>query len=480
MPVSTQHKQYSGSTARWKRNRDAVKGYDAIKMGGETYLPRPNADTGADADKRYANYLSRAMWYASPERTKNSLVGMVFRKGPEKQEIPSQIEYITENATGSGESLEQVGKKVVGEQLEAARIGILVDFPAAPADRAPTLEDDQSAERRAYLSLYAAESIINWRTEKRGGKVYTSLVVLQETKTVVQADGFDTKEETQYRVLRLVGGLYEQALYDDKGSQIELILPTNSKADRWTEIPFIIAGSETNTLDVDEAPLRHLVDKAIAYWQVSADHRENLFMHGQLTLGVQSSLDEKTWKEMNPDGIRVGATSGIFLGTDGAFHTATIPESTSLSKALEDLRTEMAELGAQIVTKGGQAETAEAARIDAAAESSVLSTVVGNASEAIEQALEWVAEFMGADREQVEYALNTEFFDDTLDPQERTVMLNELDRGIIAKKDYRRLLRAKDIIASDRTDEEIDAEAETEPPLGMAGREDEEDNAGGA
>ena len=41
-------------------------------------------------------------------------------------------------------------------------------------------------------------------------------------------------------------------------------------------------------------------------------------------------------------------------------------------------------LGARLVQRGGQAETAEAARINASAEASTLDTLVGNLSEALE------------------------------------------------------------------------------------------------
>ena len=35
MPVTTQHRQYSAVSAKWKRCRDAYSGSDAVKDAGE-------------------------------------------------------------------------------------------------------------------------------------------------------------------------------------------------------------------------------------------------------------------------------------------------------------------------------------------------------------------------------------------------------------------------------------------------------------
>lgn len=476
MPVNSTHPQYDANVLLWERNRDAVAGQDAIKAKGDRYLPRPNAaDVSAENRARYDRYLERALWYAAPERTKNSLIGSVFRKGAEKQELGTAIDYLAEDADGAGVSLEQLSKEVVGELLEVGRIGILTDYP--PAETGLSEEEVARRNLRASLLTYPAENIINWRVEKVGGKLVTTLIVLKE-EMEVEDDGYSVKTEEVYRVLALEKGTYVQRLFKKDGTQVGAdIVPRKANGALWTEIPFVVIGAETNRLEVDKAPLTHLCNHAIAYWQTSADHRENLYMHGQLTLGIASDLSSEEFAKANPNGVMIGAPMGVFLGAGGSFTTASAPESNSLSKALEDLRTEMAELGAQIITKGSNAQTAEAARIDAAAESSVLSNLVGNASEGIEQALEWAAEFMGGDPAKVLFKLNTEFFDESLDPQTRTVMLNELDRGIIAKADYRRLLRKADHIDPLRTDEEIDADAEAAgPALGdipPAGEDDE-------
>jgi len=474
MPVSTQHPAYFAAAPIWRRNRDAVAGQDAIKAGAERYLPMPNESDKSDANKaRYARYLARALWYAAPERTKNSLVGAVFRKGPEKQELPTQIDYLIENADGAGVSLIQLGKEIIGEQLEVGRVGLLVDYPTAP--EGATLED--SADLRAFISIYTAENIVNWRVSKMHGQSVLTMVVLAET-VETDDDEFSRDTETRYRVLRLRDGIYSQQVYNSEGISAEPeTFPRMADGTNWRQIPFVIIGSDNNRADVDRAPLTHLCNHAVAYWQTSADHRENLYTHGQLTLGITSDMDHKDWTDANPQGLVIGAPHGVFLGASGGFHTATAPESSSLSKALEDLRAEMAELGAQIIQKGAQNQTAEAARIDAAAESSVLTNVVGNASEGVEQCLEWACLFMGGDPAAVEYALNQEFFDQIIDPQEAVALVTLWQEGVIAKTDARNRLRKGGMIEADRADEDIDAELDAQGPRMSGGGLDLNENA---
>jgi hypothetical protein len=217
-------------------------------------------------------------------------------------------------------------------------------------------------------------------------------------------------------------------------------------------------------------PLYPMAEINLAHYQTTADHRENLFIHGQLTLGISSDLSPEAFAEANPNGVIVGARAGHFLGPNGKFTQATAPESSSLRVALQDLREEMASIGAKLVSKGGQAETAETAKINAASEHSVLETMVGNASEVIEATLEDMAIYQGANPDQVEFRLNTDFFQEGIDPQQVMADIALYDRALIAKQDVRRNLRQGGRVDPARTDEEIDADAGDDlgPALGGA------------
>ena len=460
MPVSTTHPEYQDNLDIWGKTRAATKGGKAVYDGD--FLRKFNPVD----DERQKQYQKGAYYLNITGRTKDALVGSIFRHEPEA-EIPALLDYVSEDADGSGQSLSQVAKEVCGELMETGRYGLLADYPETPEGL--TRDQVQSLELRPYMGLYPAESIINGHTEMMGGKSVLTLVVLREPLDI-QVDEFEIRRTHQYRVLRLNEGVFTVQIYDADDKPVSEEYAPRAGDATWNRIPFHIAGSTNNLNTPDMPPLYPMAELNIAHYQTTADHRENLFIHGQLTLGISSDMSPETFAQANPNGVIVGARAGHFLGPNGKFTQATAPESSSLRVALQDLREEMASIGAKLVSKGGQAETAETARINAASEHSVLETLVGNASEAIEAALEDMALYQGASPDQVEFRLNTDFFEEGIDPQQVMADIALYDRALIAKQDVRRNLRQGGRVDPARTDEEIDADAGDDlgPALGGA------------
>ena len=460
MPVSTTHPKYQNMLDIWEKTRAATAGGKAVYDGDflRTFNP-------VDIE-RQKQYKKGAYYLNITGRTKDALIGSIFRHEPEV-EIPPLLDYVSEDADGAGQSLTQVAKEICGELMETGRYGLLADYPETPEGL--TRDQVQSLELRPYMGLYPAESIINGHTEMMGGKSVLTLVVLREPLDI-QVDEFEIRRTHQYRVLRLNEGVFTVQIYDADDKPVSEEYAPRAGDATWNRIPFHIAGSTNNLNTPDMPPLYPMAELNIAHYQTTADHRENLFIHGQLTLGISSDLSPEAFAEANPNGVIVGARAGHFLGPNGKFTQATAPESSSLRVALQDLREEMASIGAKLVSKGGQAETAETAKINAASEHSVLETMVGNASEVIEATLEDMAIYQGANPDQVEFRLNTDFFQEGIDPQQVMADIALYDRALIAKQDVRRNLRQGGRVDPARTDEEIDADAGDDlgPALGGA------------
>ena len=116
----------------------------------------------------------------------------------------------------------------------------------------------------------------------------------------------------------------------------------------------------------------------------------------------------------------------------------------------------MISVGAKLITKSGQAETAEAARIKASGEVSALDTMTNNLSDALENVLEDMLLFAG-EADEVTYRLNTSFYEDSLSSDVATAITGLESTGVIAKRDARHMIRQGKIeFEEGRTDEEID------------------------
>ena len=136
-----------------------------------------------------------------------------------------------------------------------------------------------------------------------------------------------------------------------------------------------------------------------------------------------------------------------------------------LAKILSRKEQQAIMIGARLITPNSGVETAEAARIRYSSENSALLTIVQNVSSGITLALKAAAEFMGAEVESIKYELNTQFYDKEMDPNIIMAQIQLLDKGLIAKKDIRDNLRSSGLVDIDRTDEELDNEAEKLEPV---------------
>tara|TARA_R100001244_G_scaffold71603_4_gene57858 strand:+ start:28 stop:1401 length:1374 start_codon:yes stop_codon:yes gene_type:complete len=448
--VTYTNPSYDLSLPFWQKTRAAAT-TNAIKAGGETYLPM-----GENKDlTKYASYKKRAVYVGVTGRTQQALVGAIFRKDMSfTDDLQTQLEFITTDFDGEMGSIEQIAKRTASDILVTGRFGYLVDFPAVGE---MTREQEISSGVKPYTTSYSAENITNWETTSTRGVQKLSLVVLRETDLVhTEGDIFQLEEVIRYRVLRLVQGFYIQELYDNDGGLIETVEPKMG-GNSMKSIPFFFVGSVDNKPSVDEIPLEGIADINIAHYRNSADFEKNLYIHSGGTLTITTSMDDEAWKKMNPNGVVVGADQGLFLGDSGSASLLQLEPANAVDEAMQRKEQQMISIGARLITTSSINETAEAARIAASSETSVLSTIVTNIESALNQCLDVMAGFMGLN-DAPEVKLNRQFFDTTLTAQEWMAANVAADRGDISQSDIRRILRKANILDSSRTDADIDNE----------------------
>jgi hypothetical protein len=457
MSVSTTHPEYNDFVPIWKRTNDCAEGEPKIKDGTTTYLP---AEFSSD-DERYALYLQRAYFLGATKQALAAIIGMVMRK-PADIELPSRLEELSENIDGSERSINQMSKYALNQAGVKGRIGFLADYPPAPSEM--TKEQQRLGGYRPYMKAYTAESIINWREQVINGRNMLTMVVLKEQVEDSTENEFSHDFDDQYRVLRLRDGVYTQQLYDTNNQpQEEMVIMQGGKP--MDHIPFYFAGAENNQPSCDMPLMYEIATLDLAYYQTTADHRENLHQQGQITVGVATEYDPEVWKDANPNGFKVGARTVTNLGPGGSFSSVQVPAITGISQELEYLKQTIIGAGGKIIQKTGQAETAEATRINASAQNSMLETVVDNVSEAMRLCLKEMARFMN-ESDDITFELNKDFFDNSLDSQVIAAITGMQAAGVIAKYDTRYMLRQGRIgIEEGRTDEDIDLDIASEVAL---------------
>jgi len=455
MPVSTQHPDYTFYSPVCKYVRDACGGEPMIKKGGVTYLP---AAFAKEFPSRYDEYKSRAYFMGFTARTKKTFIGMV-RSKPPTVDLPGSMKAIIENIDGCGNSLESVAMNAVDEMLQTNIHFLLADYPAAP--KGIDAEHEKKLGLRPFMLSYPFESVINLSYGVFNGKKVLELAVLVENVRDTD-DEFDSKTKKQYRVLRLREGVYTQQIYNDEDKPITNeytpIKHKNHGGGTFDHIPLSIAGSW------GLPPLYDIARINVGHYQNTANAEESGFMLGNPILHINiGETPYDVWKNENPNGVEIGGSRRGLVTVKGGVDLAQIAESDFNVTLMDRKEAQAAAIGGQLITRGGQAETAEAARINAAAEASELENIVMEVSDAVESCLEDMALFSGDNPDDVFFALNKSFWQSELSSNALQAVMAAKQGSVLATKDVLYMIRQGRVaLDPNRTDEEIMVDAASE------------------
>lgn len=428
--VKTQHREYIANYGKWERVRHAVSG-DMKKFLRNVGANESDAAYGLLRQKEYCD---GAIVYNFTKRTLSGMVGSVMRKDPE-QEIPSALDYLLEDADGSGVGLWQHVQDALMEIDSVGRGGLLVDAPAVDV---ATMAQQNAGQLNPVIAFYTAENVVNWKLKRVGSVNKFQMVVLRESFEYTEDnDEFITLTGEQYRVLDIdENGNYRQRVYkfsNGGGLQEDVreFFPQLNGVPKG-EIPFTFVGASNNDSTVDDAPLLPLADLQIGHYRNSADNEENLFVVSQamLILAPSDKINPEQWIELNPDGVKFGARRGVFVGFQGDAKLIQASATNAIDNALTKKEQQAVQIGAQLITPTAQI-TAESARLQRGADTSVMATIARNVSKAYEDCLKWVAQMKGLPTEGIEFKLNMEFFLQQMTPQEAQQWMALVQSGYV-------------------------------------------------
>lgn len=410
MPVDLRHKSYGESVPRWQRCRDCYDGSDAVKKRADQHLPKLDGHKTKHPEK-YKDYQLRALFYNALSRTVDGLAGAIMQRAP-AVDLPAGIDVnLLRDVTRGGKSLEMFALDVAKEVLTVGRYGILVDMP-----REEDVPDGQEA--LPFLVGYCAESIINWRTEKRGGtEVLTRLVLAEQYEVEDEGDEFAITEETQFRVLRLDGegeaAEYRQQVWRKEGKEfavVEEVTPTR-RGDKLDFIPFIFLGPTSTEPAIEKPPLDDLAHVNLAHYRNSADYEHGLHWTALPTPWVAGKADDGTGV------LSIGSTEAWVLSENGKAGMLEFSGSglSAIQTAMETKQKQMATLGARLLEDGsGAAETATAVGMRHSGEHATLRTVAQSIESGLTSALRIFCWFISVvptiNEVEASFELNKDFF----------------------------------------------------------------------
>jgi hypothetical protein len=247
---------------------------------------------------------------------------------------------------------------------------------------------------RPVLVRYDAENLISWSTSNEGGDERLVRAVLKEEFLEEQRDG-TLKPGCRYREYRLddvaTVTLWTRTpgreLRDPSEERYTAQPPTTltRRGEPLTFIPMVIFGAWSLGVQVERPPMLDLADKAVEYWQTSADHRHALHYLGCPTAVIAGeSLAGGT-----EDKITIGPSVVIRLAQGGQWGLLSMSDASiaPLRNALVDVRAEMATLGARLLEGPAVYQTATSVALRYASDNATLQAVAQTVERAVEQAL---------------------------------------------------------------------------------------------
>lgn len=462
--VTFTRKDFDKAKPIWQMLGDVCEGQDAVKRGGDNYLPRPNPiDQSEDNKARFKQYLTRAVFYNVTGRTLEGLNGAVFRKLP-VYECGVDIEA---DVDGSGVTIHQQSQGVLQAVLCGGRRALWVDYPEVEGP--VTVARQQSENIKPKIIDIDALQVGNWKLGTIDGKVQLVLVVIHEVVQEATEDGFGAEDIEQYRVLRLDEEGYTVEVHRKTGGGWTIYsssAPLDGKGNRWRSIPFTFVGSKNNDAVVDKAPLYDMAVLNIAHYRNSADYEDSCYMVGQAQPYMTNVDDD--WREYyEKNKIYIGSRNVIMVPEGGTFGFAQADPNIMPKEGMEHKERQMAALGARLLMPGEAVKTATEAQSDNEAEHSVLSLVAENVSSAYTKALQWAEKFYNVS-ENGSFSLNTDFLNHALDAQMLLALMQAWQAGGLPEDDLFDRLRLGGLIAEDKDNEAVKAEiASNDAGLGL-------------
>lgn len=428
------HKDYKRMQSRWVMCRDAMAGEYEVHDKTTTYLPALNQEKAKD----YQTRLAMTPFFGASWRTIIALRGMMFRKDPDIN-VPDSIIDSLDNIDNTGQSFISFAQDVALEGLAVGRSGVLTDFSEVPDGI--TLRDVNEIGFGPFLTMYVAESILDWNHINIGGRKVLSMVRLKEDSGNYQEIELNGSDEI-HRILSLTDVGYTQQLViasgDDDLPISDLIIPRmNGSAINF--IPFQPIGVDTLSMSVEIPPLIDLVTMNFHHYRQSSSYERGCFLTGFPTLFVYGNQDDEKIIYMG------GGSANSFpdYQTRAEFVSADT-KLEALERNLDRKERQMAVLGARMLESQKKGvESAETWQRKQSGEESILSDMSTTISEGLTNSLKWYTEWTGEDSTDVNIELNKEFLPFDMNAQQITAMMGAyIQKGLSYKTLYHNFERA--------------------------------------
>ncbi len=462
---ATPHPVYTKLQERWEKCRALWDGTPAIREGGTTYLLR----FANESDESYEFRKQLVALFNAYQRTVNAAVGMLLETEPDLgDDMPLQLVNYAEDINLRGHHLSVYAKDITQDHVIDGLVATLVDYPRVEDPGKTSPDDEKRNNLRPYFVKYTRADTLKVMYGKVGGVRVKTLVVFREVLEELEGN-FGVNEITEYLVFRRSqadGITWERWRDEETGSATRTEGPSRMLG--TSRIPVSLFG-EFDALP----PLENLADLNIEHHNLKTNHR-NLemlaFVPTQVRIGASKDPETNEYPEieLGPRGtIEAPYIEG--LQRPLYWHSPDVSVLEPGERSIQDVKDDMGSAGMAFLAPDKRvAETAEAKRIDAAAQNANLSTVGRRLQDHLEECFAFAAEMIKEVGGSV--TVNTEFEESPLTAGEMAQYLAAFINGAISQETFIEAWKR-----GKRLDESLDVAGEVRKVLSQNARQLEDE-----
>ena len=467
---------YLEMSERWQPMLVCMGGTQAFREHAGQLLPiEPKEDEAA-----WRRRVSHAVLSPYVMRIADQAAGLILRKPIQlepKDEGGEVDEYWTEwikDVDGYGTDLDAFSRRVVLNSLLLGHSAVLVDFPST--EPAENLLQERQLGLRPYFLEIRADQVLGWR--KQGDSPLAPVDQVRINEYVTEPVGlFGDRVIQQIRCL-FPGGyqLWRKgedgwALYQEGTTSLPVI-------------PLAVTYSNKVSELMSTPPLLPLANLNILHGQRQADLQHALHVAALPVMYLKGYED-------TDNEIALSANSAILLPETGDVGYAEPASSAfdSQQAFITELENQMRNLGiSTLFSQTYVGETAEAKAMDRSDSDSMLSVVSQDLENALQNAMEMAAQFVGIEAPKV--CVSRDFDLQKLDGPQVAQYMSMWTQGAITHQTLLEILSRGEILPEINVEEEIELieqeklksmELQAEMGLPLPGEEgDEEEDAAGA
>lgn len=439
----------------WNKTDDIVKGFDAIKLAGATYLPKFYDEEQGD----YNDRLNLAKFTNIYRDVLEGLASKPFESEIKIEKIesaPQEIKDFIEDVDGSGNNLTVFSATTFFNGINSAITWIFVDYPEVDTSKSMSIAELKTKGYKPYWSHILARNVLDVRTEMINGKETISYVKIFEPAS---NDGLDHIRIFQKNGSNVTWNLYQKNP-NSKTDEDEYLPVKNGKLsiDVIPLVPFITGRRDGKSFYFFSA-MQDAADLQISLYQDESALQFIKTMSGYPMLAAngmkpQMEADGKTVKK-----IAVGPRKVLYGIPDGAGNHGTWayvePSAQSmqfLKDSIKDTKQDLRELGRQPLTATTGQLTTVTTAVAAGKARSAVSVWALLLKDALENAFVITAKYMGINYE-AEVVVYDDFDNLTDNATDLNTLLDARKNGDISQETFWSELKRRKVLGLEFNDD---------------------------